>query len=409
MIGVVQPLSATFLFGVLLAGLFLPGCQKEVGKSTLPAVKVIELAPEQVRSATRFSASVQPRQTVELAFKVSGTVDSLLQVQTPDGKTRDVQEGDAVSKGVVIARLEEQDYQRAYDLAEAQLDKAAASVKRAEANLALAQNDYKWVQDLLARKATTTKEVNDSTNRLKMAEAEVVVAKSELSAVQVALQQRKDQLNYCRLMVPIEHATVSAKTIEPKELVRADQVVFTLVDLNQVHVTFGLPDVLLYGPNRVVPGQQLDVVIETLEGRKFKGTVTKIAPAADKETRTFLTEVTLETPSDEKTGQGIIRPGMIAGILVGHDAEALLIPMIAVQRGQGKEDLVVYKLLEEPNQPPRVVRRKVKLGGVYNNRVELLPESEVKPGDKIVITGVTKLSDGLTVRVLKEEPEKLLH
>jgi multidrug efflux pump subunit AcrA (membrane-fusion protein) len=67
------------------------------------------LKPEKISVSRRFSGSIEPLQTTSLAFKLSGTVHS---VYRPPGLDRDVQVGDTLAKGTVIAELDEGDLRR---------------------------------------------------------------------------------------------------------------------------------------------------------------------------------------------------------------------------------------------------------------------------------------------------------
>jgi hypothetical protein len=66
---------------------------------------------------------------------------------------------------------------------------------------------------------------------------------------------------------------------------------------------------------------------------------------------------------------------------------------------------MVYELVDEGGR--QVVRaRKVSLGGVYNNQVEILSDgSQVQAGSKIVITTAERLTDGLTVRLVQDNTD----
>jgi multidrug efflux pump subunit AcrA (membrane-fusion protein) len=83
-------------------------------------VSVLPVKPEVVQTTARFSATIKPRQAIELSFKVPGTVESLLRL-TANGETRNVQEGDRLDQGLVIAQLETRDYRLAVQTAQAAL------------------------------------------------------------------------------------------------------------------------------------------------------------------------------------------------------------------------------------------------------------------------------------------------
>jgi hypothetical protein len=91
---------------------------------------------------------------------------------------------------------------------------------------------------------------------------------------------------------------------------------------------------------------------------------------------------------------------MIVSVPVGAqlDRKVILLPMAAIHQGASPNDLIVYELLDD------VVRaRKVSLGGVYNNEVEVVPAgSEVKAGSKIVVSTAERLTDGIRVRAMQD-------
>ena len=103
----------------------IAGCQKQPEENGAVPVKVNVLEPQEISVSTRFSGSVEPLQTTDLAFKLNGTVQSLYR---PSGLNRDVQVGDTLEKGTVIAELDEGDLRRAKESAEATVAQLEARV-----------------------------------------------------------------------------------------------------------------------------------------------------------------------------------------------------------------------------------------------------------------------------------------
>jgi multidrug efflux system membrane fusion protein len=226
----------------------------------------------------------------------------------------------------------------------------------------------------------------------------------------VQLDQANDDYVNRQLIVPFEHATVAEKHIEPGERKAAHEVAFRLIDISTVYVNFGVPDTMIgkaaidtSAVQRVFLGQKLPVTADAFEGRALIGTVTKIAPEADARTRTFLTQLTL-TNEEAAPGQLLLRPGMIVSVRVGGqlDHKVILLPMAAIHQGATHDELMVYELVSE-NRHDVVRARKVALGGVYNNQVEIVPSgSEVQAGSKIVVSTAERLTDALTVHVMQD-------
>ena len=87
--------------------LLLVACQsrpKQLEKPAIP-VKVAQVELYTADSGARYSATIIPRTQVELAFKVDGYVDALQKVRGVDGQMRDLQEGDRIVAGAVLARV----------------------------------------------------------------------------------------------------------------------------------------------------------------------------------------------------------------------------------------------------------------------------------------------------------------
>src|SRR5438045_982692 len=119
--------SIHFLFAA--ATLTAAGCV--TGDATPPktptAVRVRAVERATSRSATRYSANINPASRVDLAFKVGGYVQRLANVRGVDGKSRVVQEGDHVSTGQVLAEVRVADYSQKLAESKAGLAEAVAA------------------------------------------------------------------------------------------------------------------------------------------------------------------------------------------------------------------------------------------------------------------------------------------
>ena len=99
-------------FVLFLLALISNGCgHKEASKRLPVPVKITTVEEYKGSNEIRYSANIQPRQEVTLAFNLGGYVEKLFQVRDPDGHMRDVQEGDRVKRGTVLAQIRKSDYQ----------------------------------------------------------------------------------------------------------------------------------------------------------------------------------------------------------------------------------------------------------------------------------------------------------
>ena len=372
----------------------LAGChRRDVPTSAPIAVQVKAICSEPVLSATRFSATVREEHRIELSFKVPGTVKSLLQVPGFDGRSRDVHEGNVVTRDVnrPLAELDEADYVRQVSAAEEKLAQAEAMEKSASATHVEALATYGRIAALLKNNAVSHQNYDDALAKKDASKASLEAARRQVQAAKVALRQAEDDLKQCKLVLPIPEAVVSRKNVEGGERVPAGQPVFEIMDLSRLRAAFGVPDTKI---GQFTIGQAVEVVADAFPSKRFAGHVTKIVPAADLKTRTFEVEVTITEPNG-------LRPGMVVTILVGREENMVLLPMTAVHRGDREGEGYVYSVVNEGDRQVAHQRR-ILLGGVYDNRVRIVEgeRSQVRIGNAIVVGGSFRLAEGLAVRVV---------
>ena len=128
----------------LLAGLWVvAGCSKKLPfeKPPIP-VKVQTVTAALPTAGLKYSATLVPREQVDLAFKVGGYVEEILKLPGPDGAPRDVQKGDRVEKATILAQVRDTDYQ-------AKLNQANSSLQESKASLGQAIREFERAEKLL--------------------------------------------------------------------------------------------------------------------------------------------------------------------------------------------------------------------------------------------------------------------
>src|SRR5258706_7440496 len=119
--------------GTLFPLALLMSCQStQVQRPPVP-VKVATVELHVANSGARYSATIIPRTQVELAFKVDGYVETLQKVRGIDGQMRDLQEGDPIVAGAVLARGRQSEYQVKVKQAESQASEARSAIDLSKA------------------------------------------------------------------------------------------------------------------------------------------------------------------------------------------------------------------------------------------------------------------------------------
>ena len=357
--------------------LSLAGCEE--AKSTAPPLLPVRVAiVETIRSGNpvKYSATIVPYTQVDLSFKSNGYVERILQVKGADGRIRNVDQGDWVKHGTVLALVHQQDYTDKLEQAKAQLFRSQAEYEKAKLS-------FDRTSALYSSQSATKPDYDSAKAQLDSTTASVSSAKAQISEAQVAL-------DYCSLRAPFDGWIVK-RSVDTGSLVGPATNGFTIADTKSVKVVFGVPDLSI---SRVKLGQSLVILTEALPG-EFSGRVSTISPAADPKSRVYSVEVAIQNPRNE------LKSGMIATLSLGGQdlaQPATVVPLEAVVRDPRQQEGFAVMLAAGSGDSGTVRLQPVELGDAYGNRIAIIKGLEA--GERVVTTGVSLLKDGDTVRFL---------
>lgn len=363
---------------MLAAGLAfaLTACQEAGSAPKVPTpVRIATVNTISAGNAVRYSANIIPYAQVDLAFKSGGYVKSIRQVKGVDGRIRNIDAGDWVTKDTVLAIVDQQDYVNKLEQAKAQFERAQAEYVRAK--LAFDRTDV-----LYASKSATKPDYDSAKAQLDSTAAAVTSAKAQIGDAQIAL-------GYCSLRAPFDSWIVE-RDVDIGALVGPATKGFSVADTRSVKAVFGLPDVSI---RQVKLGQVLTITTDALSGG-FRGRVTSISPAADPKSRVYSVEVTIQNPNNA------LKSGMIASLAVGGEELAypvLAVPLASVIRDSSGSGFAVM-LAVGSGDTLSARLRPVDLGDAYGNVIGIT--NGLAAGDKVITTGATLVKDGDTVRVI---------
>lgn len=345
----------------ILALLALAACAKKPQTEVTPtAVEVAQVREVSGGNGTRYSATVEPDAQAAVAFRVSGYVETV-----------NVEEGDRVRKGAVLATIRRADYAE-------KLGQASASHAEAQAALANAQNDLDRAQKLFAGNALTKPELD-------AAIASVEVNRARVNRGRAIAGEAGLALGDTTLVAPID-GVILRRNIERGDLGTPGAPAFILAATSTVKVVFGAPDMMI-GALKI--GQAIDVTTESMPDRTFTATIARIAPAADAKTRVFDVELHIDNPANE------LKPGMIASLEISKGGAPLLaVPLDAVVRPPNQPEGYAVFVVEDN----KAVARGVELGEPIGNLVAV--RGGLRKNERVVVSGPALLVDGQSVRVL---------
>ena len=295
--------------------------------------------------------SIKANQQATLYAKVPGYLKSI-----------SVDKGDLVTAGQALGEIEVPELL-------ADLAKLKAEVKVAEIDSDRVSAAQKKAPDLI-----TPQTVDDARGKLEIARA--------------SLERTETLLRYARLTAPFS-GIVTARFVDAGAFIPAatsgsaasSAAVLTIMDFNTVRVQ--VPVTELEAP-LIAKGQPVNFSVESLPGKSFTATVSRLSYALDDATKTMLIEADLPNPKLE------LRPGMYATVKVGLEkhTDALLIPADALVM----EKVNAFAFINDNGKAKKL---SLKIGFNDGVRVEVL--DGLKGGEPVLLVGKVTLTDGQAV------------
>jgi RND family efflux transporter MFP subunit len=378
------PPLITAVAAVMLA--FSVSCSKQgsaetktTSPSEWPAVAVERVTRTNLSRSLTLTAEFTPYQEVDVMSKVAGFV-----------KTINVDIGDRVRTGQILATLEvpemNDDLTRAaatVQRSDAEIQRARDDVERAKAAHEIAHLSYQRLQGVAETKPglVAQQEIDDAKSKDLTSEAQVSAAQSNLraaeqqTAVNRAEQSRYQTLyNYTRVTAPFD-GVVTMRYANTGSMIQAgissQTQAMPVVRLSQNN----LLRLLLPVPESAVPhihlGQEVEVRVSALH-RSFTGKVARFSDKVATATRTMETEVDVPNP------KLLLIPGMYAEVDLRLEdrPHVLSIPVAAADMTSSEPH--VYKVADNT-----VEIVPVKLGLETSNRVEVV--SGLQEGEEVVV------------------------
>ncbi len=301
----------------------------------------------------------------KLSFKVSGTIESV-----------NVKVGQQIKNGKLIASIDQSDY-------ELQYEQSRAVEKSAKAQRDLAKSSYYRIETLYENG-------NVSLNEYEQAKASYESAKEQVKQIDKQTDQLRKQISYTKLYAPMD-GIVGQVLVERNENVASGQTIIEFNSGSDLEVIVGMPESFI---SRIAVNEKVDIVFPSLYEKTFHGIITEVSYVAGYQSSTYPVTVKI-SDSDEN-----MRPGMTADVTFSFSIEglknALFVPIVAVA---SEDDGNYVFVLEKLSGDTAVVRKqKIEVGKITDNGFEVL--NGLIEGQMVVTAGISKLSDGLKVKLL---------
>ena len=333
-------------FWILLAVLLVSSCgQKKEQQIKAPTrVKTLVVSPGLVDNAQTYVGIVEEREATAVSFTGMGVVKRML-----------VNEGQTVSRGQLIAEMDDTQARNLLAGAEASMTQANDALER-----------FKMLHD------------NGS-----LPEVQWVEIQSKVAQAKSQLEVAKKNLADCRLTAPVG-GIIGKKLVGTGETALPSQAVVNILDISTVKIKVSVPEAEIGGITANTP---TSIKVEAIDGSYRGGRIEK-GVEADALTHTYDIRINVVN-----SGRKLL-PGMVASVrFISEGSQAIgskMIPVTAVQKN-ADGSLFVWTV----DQKKSAHRTPVAIGQTEGNYV--LVSDGLNMGNRIVTEGYQKLSEGTKV------------
>jgi len=384
-------LVAVLLVGALAAGgwFYAQRVQAETVRTVSVASESGGASPGAVLNASGY---VTARRRATVSSKVTGKVIEVL-----------IEEGQAVRKGQIVARLDDSQLRASLAVAKAQVEAARRSTAEDEARLREAQLTQGRLQALIKENVVGRAEVDTANAQVESLTARIAMAKQQVEVAETQVRAIETDLNDMTVRAPFDGVAIS-KDAQAGEMISPVSAgggftrtgIGTIVDMSSLEIEVDVSESYI---NRVRPSQPVEAVLDAYPDWRIPAHVITTVPSADRQKATVRVRIGFDKPEGSTQLDTRILPDM--GVKVSFFAEKaaepaaavpkarLLVPKAAVRSANGQS--IVFVVRDE-----RVERRAVKVGATEGDRTEIL--SGLSVGDRVVVEGPDTLADGARVK-----------
>ncbi len=339
---------------VLLAGFFLlsacgPGEQsaeqQEEEEETPPVpVEVSEPIRGDIYAVFSGTAPVEAFAEADVIAKVEGEIRELL-----------VEEGDDVTQGQVLARLDG--------------DRLRLELNESQARLRKLQRDFERNKDLREKGL--------------ISEGDFEKLQYDLEALQASYNLASLELDYTQIRAPID-GVVSERYVRLGNTIKVSEPLFRVTSFDPLVAYLHVPE---REYRQLSAGQPVAIDIDALAGQRIVAAVTRVSPIVDPDTGTF--KITVEISDEQRR----IKPGMFARLSIVYDRHenALQVPRSAIVEDAGGSSVFVV-------EEGIARRRPVETGFSEKGMIEVT--SGLDDGDAVITVGQVGLKEDASVTVI---------
>lgn len=333
-----------------------------------PSVPVARVIEGEIQGTIHGPGTVQSRIPVTVSSKITGILEKVY-----------VDQGDAVTKGQLLAELDTRELlslvkasRSALTRFERDIHRAQATRAKTSANLTLARSNYRRDTELFEDDVISEADMDATRAALQVAESEHDEAAANLSAIEAGRDQAVSEvhvseanLEYTQITAPMDGLIID-RTAEAGDTIVPAAPIFHMVDLNTIWVAAWIDETRIA---HLREGQKATIRLRS--GRHFQGTVVRINRQADTVTRELEVDVQLKVLPDP------LVIGEEAEVVITADrTKGLVLPLSSIFLWQGTNGVLTVRDSRAHFTPVTLE--------VYDRKKALIT-GKLQPGDLVVL------------------------
>ena len=332
------------------------------------------------------SGYVTARRRATVSSKVTGKVLEVF-----------VEEGRAVQKGQVLAKLDDSQVRASLAVGEAQLETARRGAAEDEARLREAELTLGRREQLVKEQVISKSELDSARAEVESLKARIAVANQQIRVAESVVSQRRTDLVDMQVRAPFDGVAIS-KDAQPGEMISPVSAgggftrsgIATIVDMSSLEIEVDVNESYI---NRVHAGMPVEAVLDAYPDWRIPAHVIATIPSADRQKATVKVRIGFEQLESRILPDMGVKVSFLNQRPISDAAAAkprLVVPKAAVRSADGRSIVFVM-------HTDRVERRAVSVGSTLGDQTEVL--SGVNAGERVVIEGPQTLKDGDKVKV----------
>jgi len=351
---------------LVAATVIVTACGHKDNASAAAAPPSTVIGPENIVVASNGVVTSGPTISGTLAAELSATIRSQL---TGSVISTSAEQGQSVSKGTVLGRID------AFALQEAFMS-AKSTLASAQTTFDIASRDYARQKKLLDAGAIAPRDLEASQRTYTSAQAQVETARSQLA-------NASKNLENTRIVAPFA-GIVSQKNVSAGDVVQPGTALFTVVDPSSMRLDASVASNQL---SAVRVGTDVLFSVTGYPGQQFHGRVTRVSPVVDPSTRQVM--ITVSIPN---AGRHLVAGLYADGRLSSETQNGIVVPATAIDTRMQRPAVVRLR-------KGVVERTDVQLGMRDLNAETVQITSGVSVGDTLLVAAAQAISPGTPVKV----------